>query len=88
MEKIKIAVAIILATVFVSCSNKLSVLNKKEIASHKSAYSTFQFLQNYEKEKNDFVLDYVSKMDLQEKVSEMFLINVDGNSVFAPIETL
>ena len=71
---------------FFSCKKDRTSL--KEINNHKFAASIHNEIKAVQK-KNDAALDlFISRMSLEEKVSQMFIINLEGNSVFTPVDKL
>ena len=71
---------------FFSCKKDRTSL--KEINNHKFATYIQKEIKAVQK-RNDAALDlFISRMSLEEKVSQMFIINLEGNSVFTPVDRL
>ena len=74
------------ATIFTSCTDKQT---KKEIVDHASASN---FNENYVlpliRENNKKIDDYVSSLSLEQKISQLFIENLEGCTSFRSYETI
>lgn len=69
-----------------ACSSKNKVQNQKELAFHKSAYENYLLLENLEHQTDEKIHNLVNCLSLDEKLSQIFLINLENNDKFLPVE--
>ncbi|MCQ2584965.1 MAG: glycoside hydrolase family 3 protein [Treponema sp.] len=85
----KIAFLTLLLGVLLSFSAcKKDRTSLREINNHKFASSINNEVKAIQKKNDDELDSYISRMSLEEKVSQMFIINLEGDSVFTPVDKL
>lgn len=60
---------------------------KKEIALHKSASSVQKYLSTLQKEREEELEKLITRMPLEDKIAQLFIINLEGNTHFRSYET-
>lgn len=78
-----------LQIILVSCTSKEEkIQNKKEIKNHQNAENFYKEYINLEKNKTEQkILNYISELSLEEKVAQLFIENLEGNTQFRSYET-
>ena len=85
MKKIVIVSLLLSAFVLISCTDKQT---KKEIRNHQNAAATFEYVKNESKKYDDKIQNYISKLSLEEKISQLFIENLEGCTSFRSYETV
>ncbi len=83
-----IKVTVFAVTVFSlqSCTSNLKKLNEKEMQVHKEALKMHSLLKEDTAKKEIAVREFISSLTIEEKISQLFLINLEGNKEFIPVE--
>ncbi|MGN0740858.1 MAG: glycoside hydrolase family 3 N-terminal domain-containing protein [Treponema sp.] len=83
-----IKVTVFAVTVFSlqSCSSNLKNLDEKEIRIHEEAFKTYSLLKQDAAKKENAIREYISSLSTEEKISQLFLINLESNKEFIPVE--
>lgn len=68
-----------------ACTDKQT---KKEIIKHQQATLVNQYVQNEIKKQNLAIENYVSNLTLEQKISQIFIENLEGNTKFRSYETV
>lgn len=76
---------LILCSSFFSCSSKKT---KEEMRFRKNALESFTEKQESERKKNIALEEYVKNLSLEEKLPQLFVINLEGDKKFYPVEKL
>ena len=71
--------------IFLSCSEEKK-LTQKELFTHKSAAEIQQRILQIKKAKKTAVKAFVKELPLEQKIAQLFLENLEGNSHFIPVE--
>lgn len=70
-----------------SCSKKIDVRQtKKEISARKSYSVWIDYFNKAERLKKSAISDFVSSLSLEERVSQVFIANLIGDTIFRPVE--
>ena len=85
-EIYKVTAIVVTIFSFISCSSKNKALNAKELQTHKNAYEMYNLIQqdNYKKQKA--IEKFVSSLSIEEKISQIFMINLEKDDKFFPVE--
>ncbi|MCQ2575967.1 MAG: glycoside hydrolase family 3 protein [Treponema sp.] len=59
---------------------------KKEISLHISASKTYELAKNLEQKKLKAKQEFLSKLTIKDKVSQLFIVNLEGKENFKPVE--
>ncbi len=78
------AVLFLTAFSLISCRNKK--IEAREAVDRKAARSAHQFVIDSQNKKESAVDDFIKSLSLQEKISQLFLINLEGNEKFYFVE--
>lgn len=89
MKKKIIIVNIILifSLCFISCYKKDASADLREIEMRLSAQSTISYMNNYIEKRESSLEQFIQNMSLPEKIAQLFIINVEGNSNYKCIES-
>lgn len=71
---------------FISCSSKNKAVNAKELQSHKNAYEMYNLIQQDNEKKQKAIKKFVSSLSIEEKLSQIFMINLEKDDKFFPVE--
>ncbi|MCQ2573404.1 MAG: glycoside hydrolase family 3 protein [Treponema sp.] len=91
MKKMLLALCVISATFnFAFCKPKIidKKQTKKELNNRKFALSVNDEIKFIKKNNENNLNDFLNGMSLEEKVSQMFIINLEGNKKFKPIDRM
>lgn len=77
---------LIAVTIFCSCSNPSKKITQKEIAMHKNAQCLYEDLLKDKKLKFEAIKKFADSLTLEEKLSQVFLINLESDTKFLPVE--
>ena len=74
---------------FSSCSKKIDARQtKKEMRARKSYGVWIEHFNEIERHKKSAVSEFVDALSLEERVSQLFIENIEGDTVFRPVETM
>ena len=80
-----IVMGVMLLILFTSCTDKQT---KKEIRTHAAASQVQNYINQIKTEREETLARYVSSMPLEQKIAQLFIENLDGNSSFRSYETV
>lgn len=83
--KSKSILLIILSFFLISCTDKIT---KKEIKKHEAAAQIQTYINQIKKERETALERYVEAMPLEDKIAQMFIENLEGNTSFRSYETV
>jgi len=63
-------------------------LEQKEIVVRKNASLVHGYALNLKKQKEEAYKNFIQNTPLEEKICQLFIVNLDGNQVFRPVEDL
>lgn len=88
MNKIKVTALVVTIFSFlsISCSSKNKSLYQKEMAERKNALDTYYFFQADNQKKNQAIKEYISRLSMEEKIAQVFMINLEKDDKFFPVE--
>lgn len=82
----KVTVFTVAVFLLISCSSKNQILETKELEFRKSAFENYQLLLADRKKKDEAIKKYVLQLSLEEKISQIFMINLENDDKFFPVE--
>ena len=86
MKPYRFAIYSILTVIlFTSCTDKQT---KKEIQTHASASLTQTYINQIKKDRETAIVRYVEQLPLEQKIAQMFIENLEGNTTFRSYETV
>lgn len=80
-----LVIGFILFLLFTSCTDKET---KKEIKIHQSAASVQKYIDEVKKNRSETLELYIKKMPLEQKIAQLFIENLEGNTSFRSYETI
>ena len=83
--KSKSILLIILSFFLISCTDKIT---KKEIKKHEAAAQIQTYINQIKKERETALERYVDAMPLEDKIAQLFIENLEGNTSFRSYETV
>ena len=83
---IKVTALAVTAFSLLSCSSKNKAAEEKELRARKNSFEMYQLLKEDKAKKNAAVRKYVSELSLEEKLSQVFMINLEKDDRFFPVE--
>ncbi|QTQ14392.1 glycoside hydrolase family 3 protein [Treponema parvum] len=89
MKKTKVFLSVFIFTaccVFLSCRQNSASLSKKERFARASANKTQAALIEIQKKQDEAVRSYISSLPEEQKISQLFLVNIVGSDKFFPVE--
>lgn len=85
LKKFYVFFLLIFTILLTSCTDKQT---KKEIIKHQQAAAFNQYVIDEVKKQNNELAAYVSNLTLEEKISQIFIENLEGNTKFRSYETV
>ncbi len=76
-----------------SCSNhklnskKEKLISQRELRTHQNGLDILEYIKDVEAQKNQAVDDFIAQLDLDQKVAQLFVVNLVGCDTFVPVET-
>ena len=76
-----------------SCSNhklnskKEKLISQRELRTHQNGRDILEYIKDVEAQKNQAVDDFIAQLDLDQKVAQLFVVNLVGCDTFSPVET-
>lgn len=76
-----------------SCSNhkltskKEKLISQRELRTHHNGLDILEYIKGVEAQKNQAVEDFISTLPLEEKIAQLFVVNLVGCDTFTPVET-
>ena len=83
--KLKFFPLILLAFIFISCTDKQT---KKEIRTHAAAAQMQTYINQIKTEREEVLASYVESLPLEQKIAQMFIENLEGCTSFRSYETV
>ncbi len=77
---------ICLPLLLISCTNKEKIQNTKDLRNHENGRQGKEYIELVNKQKEDSINQYINQLSLEEKISQLFIINIDGDEKYKPIE--
>ncbi len=72
--------------ILISCSGNEKKVSEKEKFQHKSGQDALQYIKIESEKKQKAIENFCNSLSLEEKISQLFIINLQGNEIFKPIE--
>lgn len=79
---------LLLSASFISCVKKDEVATQKELKTHANAFACYNWANQVLLEKETAFNEYVENLSLEEKICQLFIENLEGNTEFKPVEKL
>ena len=86
MKKFIWPLIISLLFTFTSCNNKKKLLLEKELAAHQRGQDILTYIALVKNQKNQAVEDFIGALPLEEKIAQLFVVNLVGCDTFTPVE--
>ena len=86
MKKFIWPLIISLLFTFTSCNNKKKLLLEKELAAHQRGQDILTYIAQVKNQKNQAVEDFLGALPLEEKIAQLFVVNLVGCDTFIPVE--
>ena len=86
MKKFIWPLIISLLFTFTSCNNKKKLLLEKELAAHQRGQDILTYIALVKNQKNQAVDDFIGALPLEEKIAQLFVVNLVGCDTFTPVE--
>ena len=86
MKKFICPLIISLLFTFTSCNNKKKLLLEKELAAHQRGQDILTYIAQVKNQKNQAVEDFIRALPLEEKIAQLFVVNIVGCDTFTPVE--
>ena len=74
-----------LGLVFLGCK-KDKVVNEREKDMHLAGQEIQQFINQLAQERSQAIDDFISSLPLEERIAQLFVVNIVGNDEFIPVE--
>lgn len=89
-KKLLFPVIILPLLLLCCCKSEDSDKNQteKELNNHRFALSIYEEIKNIQNEQDIFLDEYLAGMSIAEKVSQLFIINLEGNEKYKPIDKI
>ncbi len=68
-----------------ACRNQKKI-NQKELLTHARGQDALQYTKLVKQQKEQAVEDYIDSLPLEEKIAQLFVVNIVGASSFVPVE--
>ncbi len=86
MKKFIWPLIISLLFTFTSCNNRKKLLLEKELAAHQRGQDILTYIAQVKNQKNQAVEDFIGALPLEEKIAQLFVVNLVGCDTFTPVE--
>lgn len=72
---------------FVSCKNKAEkIQSQKDLFTHNSARELNEWILEIQKNYEDSLNEFLNSLSLEQKIAQLFIVNLEGKSDFRPVE--
>jgi len=68
-----------------ACHNQKKI-NQKELLTHARGQDALQYTKLVMQQKNEAIENYIGALPLEEKIAQLFVVNIVGSSTFVPVE--
>lgn len=68
-------------------SKKEKLISARELRTHQNGRDILEYIKDVEAQKNQAVEDFISTLPLEEKIAQLFVVNIVGCDTFTPVET-
>ena len=86
MKKLIWPLIIALLFILTSCNNKKKLLLERELAAHQRGQDILTYIAQVQKQKNQAVEAFIEALPLEEKIAQLFVVNIVGCDTFTPVE--
>lgn len=73
---------------FLSCSANNKNQNKKDLRNHQIASQCLEYVKIVNQQKEDAIDEYINGFSFEEKIGQLFIVNLEGDTEFKPIEKI
>lgn len=70
------------------CKNKEKKTSEKELKTHASGRDALSYIQLINQQKSQAFDSFIEQLSLEEKISQLFIENINGNTIYQPVENL
>ena len=90
MQKKSLSLIILTSFVFIlfSCKNSEKITSEKEMRTKQAARDGYTWIQQIHEQKKAAFNGFVENLPLEEKISQLFIENLEGNTKFRPVEKI
>ncbi len=88
--KFKKILALLFIICLVSCSRNIKkerITTMRELRTHQNGRDILEYIKDVEAQKNQAVEDFITQLDLEQKIAQLFVVNIVGCDTFVPVET-
>lgn len=86
MKKFISSLIILLLFTLTACHKKKLQLLEKELAAHQRGRDILTYISLVQKQKNQAVDDFIRALPLEERIAQLFVVNLVGCDTFIPVE--
>ena len=84
----KVKIIILLSCIFLAGCNakKEKLTSERELRTHQNGRDILEYINSVKSQKNQAVLDFIAGLPLEEKIAQLFVVNLVGCDKFVPVE--
>ena len=86
MKKLLLPLIILLLFMLTGCRNKKKQLLQRELAAHQRGQDILEYIHSVQNQKNQAVEDFIAALTPQDKIAQLFVVNLVGCDSFVPVE--
>ena len=83
--KFKPSCLLLIGLIFLGCSDEKKI-NEHEKQLHSQSLEIYEAIKLVEQQKNQAVEDFIAQLPLEEKIAQLFVVNIVGCDEFIPVE--
>ena len=68
-------------------SKKEKLISARELRTHQNGRDILEYIKDVEAQKKQAVDDFITQLDLEQKIAQLFVVNIVGCDTFVPVET-
>ena len=88
--KVKLLYVPVLCLILIlcGCQNKVErqKLLEREQRTHQNGRDIQQYIADVKNQKEKAVIDFINSLSMEERVAQLFVVNIVGNDFFVPVE--
>lgn len=84
----QLSLIFLISFIFSSCINKDPIADKKELQSRINARSSVEYMNIYVENRENKLNEYISNLNLAQKIAQLFIINLEGYDKYKCFESL
>lgn len=78
--------AVFVVFLFLSACKNDKKINEKELKMHQRGMDALVYINQVAEQKKQAVVDFVENLNLEERIGQLFIVNIEGNKSFVPVE--